>query len=463
MGQRKIPLWPFPPLAALAAYVGGLHGSFQFDDYHVIVKEPHVHSFAAWAANLTDSGIRPLLKASYLLNWSIAPNDPFGFHLFNLLLHAANAGLVFFLARSVARRYAPAWGENAEPFALAVALLFALHPLQSEAVTYIAGRSVSLAAFLYFAALLAYIGGETEHGVRWRLASPILFVCAVAARETALTLPVALLLYEALTPNHAAWRAILKRQAAHWGILAALTAVVLTNTNYLYLLNYSFNLRSIAENFYSQVHGMTHILSHLVLLNRLNIDPDLSIVTAPSPATLLLAALLFVPLIAAMFAARKNPLFGFGIFWFYLQLLPANSFIPRSDIANERHLYLSMAGLCIAAGALAMHYREWWWQNRRAAFAGFALLLCLLAAFTARRNLAYASEITLWEDTVTKSPMKARPHGNLGYAYYLAGRHEDAKREYRAALELKPEFFKARANLLRLEKDAQNKKWELAP
>lgn len=455
MGSRRVPLWLFPPLAALAAYANGLQGSFQFDDYNVIVMEPRVHSFSAWAANLMEGGIRPLLKASYLLNWSIAPNAPFGFHLFNLLLHAANAILVFFLARSLARRYAPAWGESAEPFALAVALLFALHPLQSEAVTYISGRSVSLAAFFYLAALLAYIEwAGTERGIR--LASPLLFICAVATRETALTLPVALLLYEALAPDRAGWRIIFKRQAAHWGILAALAAVVLTNKNYLYLIRYAFDLRSAAESFFSQIHGVAHVLSHFVLLDGLNIDPDLRTVTAPSPSTLLLAALLVAPPVAAVFAARKNPLFGFGVFWFYLQLLPANSFIPRTDIANERHLYLPMIGLCIAAGVLTMQYRERWRQNRRAVLAGFALLLCLLAAFTARRNRAYASEIALWEDTVKKSPLKARPHNNLGYAYYLAGRREEAEREYRVALERNPDFFKARRNLWRLEKDARS-------
>lgn len=453
MGPRRVPLWLLPPLAALAAYANGLHGSFQFDDYNVIVMEPRVHSFSAWAANLMEGGIRPLLKASYLMNWSIAPNAPFGFHLFNILVHAANAALVFFLARNLARRYAPAWGESAEPFALAVALIFALHPLQTEAVTYISGRSVSLAAFFYLAALLAYIEwAGAERGIR--LASPVLFVCAVATRETALTLPVGLLLYEAFAPDRVGWRIIFRRQAAHWGILAALAAVVLTNKNYLYLLRYAFDLRSAAESFFSQVHGVTHVLSHLVLLDGLNIDPDLRTVAAPSPSTFLLAALLIAPPAAAAITARKNPLFGFGIFWFYLQMLPANSFIPRTDIANERHLYLSMAGLCIAAGALAMHYRERWRQNRRAAFTGFALLLCLLAAFTARRNLAYASEIALWEDTVKKSPLKARPHGNLGYAYYLAGRREEAEREYRAALQCDPAFFKARANLRRLEKNA---------
>ena len=219
----------------------------------------------------------------------------------------------------------------------------------------------------------------------------------------------------------------------------------------LYLLHYSFEIRSAAENLFSQVHGVAYLLSHLVWLDALNIDPDLRTVTAPSPSTFFLAALLLAPLIAALFAVRKNPLFGFGILWFYLQLLPANSFIPRSDIANERHLYLPLFGLCIAAGALAMQYRGRWQQNRRAALAGFALVLCLLAAFTVRRNAAYASEIALWEDTVKKSPLKARPHSNLGYAYYLAGRRGDAGREYRAALQCDPAFFKARRNLWRLE------------
>ena len=123
-------------VAVLLAYFNALTGIFQFDDYNVIVNNPAVHSLPAWFDSMP--GIRPLLKFSYALNWTVNAG-PFGFHLFNVLVHAVNAVLVYRVLCALRERQA---GADWAP--LVGALLFALHPVQTEAVTYISGRSVSL-------------------------------------------------------------------------------------------------------------------------------------------------------------------------------------------------------------------------------------------------------------------------------------------------------------------------------
>src|SRR5258706_9290198 len=164
---------------ALAAYLPSLLGPFHFDDYNVIVNYPTVQSWDTLFERAS-GGVRAVLKASYTLNWTI-DSGPFGFHLVNIALHAANAVLLYFIGR----RLIP---DNVRNYSLLAALLFALHPMQTEAVTYISGRSSSLMATFYLAAILAYL-----RGAHWGW-SCLLFVLAVATRATAGTLPPTLLL-----------------------------------------------------------------------------------------------------------------------------------------------------------------------------------------------------------------------------------------------------------------------------
>ncbi|HEX7519195.1 MAG TPA: hypothetical protein VF325_02845, partial [Candidatus Deferrimicrobium sp.] len=164
-------LSPFLLLAGAVAvvYLNSFRGVFQFDDYNVIVDNGGVHNWGAFLAGLP-RGIRPLLKLTYTLNW-ISGLGLFGFHLVNVGLHAANAVMLFFLASRIG-------GPSVSRFAaLLPALLFAVHPVQTEAVTYISGRSVSLMAFFYLGSLLAYLRGRAR-GSRFLLylASPILFL-----------------------------------------------------------------------------------------------------------------------------------------------------------------------------------------------------------------------------------------------------------------------------------------------
>jgi tetratricopeptide (TPR) repeat protein len=414
----------------VVAYLPSLVGPFQFDDYNVIVHYPTVHSWSALLEH-AGAGVRPALKASYALNWMLDP-APVGFHLFNIALHALNAVLLFLIGMRI-RVQVP----NAAPVAFVAALLFALHPMQTEAVTYISGRSSSLMAAFYLSALLAYLANRP-----WPL-SALLFALALATRETAVTLPAALLLVELCrgTP----WRSIARRQAAHWLLLAGAGAVVLFNARYFELLAYGFGSRSLADNLLTQIGGVSYLVWHLVSLQGLNIDPALPTLHQWTPALALQLALLLALLTLGIASLRRRPWLAFGILWFFLHLAPTNSIVPRLDVANDRQVYLACWGLffalCVQLAALPP-------ATLRAA----AAALCILfAGASVLRQADYASEIALWEASVRSSPWNARAHNNLGYAYYEAGRKPEARREIRAALRLDPAMEKARANLVLLD------------
>lgn len=430
--------------AALLAYGNSFQGAFQFDDFQVIVYNPAVHSFAAWVSDAA-TGIRPVLKFTYMLNWALGAGV-FGFHLANFLLHAANACLLYLLALSFFEGHPPP--RHAAAFS--AALLFALHPAGTEAVTYICGRSTSLMATFYLGSLLTYAYGRRTGAKRFSIVSLLLFILALLAKETAATLPLALLLWERSRPSPARWGQVLKIQAQHWVVLAVLACGALLHRGYFKLLAYSLDIRGIQENLFTQINGVFYLASRLILLPALNIDPDLPVLTSWNAILAAEAAVLAILLALGPLLLRSRPALGFGLIWFFLQLLPTNSFIPRLDVANDRQLYLSSWGLFLALSAELEHaasYLRW----RMAVPAAMAVLALVLGFFTVERNRVYGSEVALWQDTARKSPGKARAHNNLGYAYYLAGRHVEAREEYLAALRLKPGSELTRNNLLQLE------------
>lgn len=436
-------------VAVVAAYANSLWGDFQFSDYNVIVNNPAVHSWQGWLETARQMGIRPLLKFSYTLSWT-AGLGALGFHLFNVAVHALATLLVYLLSgRFVEGALAGRgreWGGRA---AFLAAMLFALHPVHTEAVTYICGRSSSLSALFYLGSVWAYLEGVERGKRRLRLAvSPLLFLAAVATKETAVTLPLALLLWEILAGR--GWRRALSEQWAHWGLLVVAMAAILTHPKYLSLLLFSSELRNMQDNLINQVNGLGYLLSRLVLVHRLNIDPDLAIVSRMDAAMWLKLALSLAALGWGWGVRRSRPWLLFGMLWFLLALMPSNSIFARLDLVNERHLYLADFGVFLALSCEAALWHERLSAWRPWLTAGGAAACGILFLFTVLRNADYRSEVALWESAARNSPQKARCFNNLGCAYELAQRPGDAARAYRKALRLDPWHENAAANLERL-------------
>ncbi len=443
--------WAGPALllgGVLLGYADSFSGSFQFDDFNVIVDNPSVHSVPAWLSGAR-RGIRPLLKLTYALNWT-GGTGPFGFHLFNVAVHACNTLLVYFLSRRLVSRDGRTRGEtSAAPAPLLAALLFAVHPVQTEAVTYISGRSMSLMAFFYLGSMSSYIRGvETNGRVLTHLVSPALFLLAAMTRETAVTLPAALLLWEISSPGERpGWRVIARRQAGHWALLACAGTAILLHPAYRSILESGIASVAPGRNLAAQAHGVAYLLSRLAMVHRLNIDPDLGFPPGWTPALAAEAFMLLSLLVLGVAAFRKAPSLGFGILWFFLQLSPTNSLIPRVDVANERHLYLAAWGIFLPVGTGVEKLRTAGFSGRRWVPPAAILGMILLSGFTIARNRAYRTEVSLWESTVRLSPGKPRAYNNLGYAYQLAGMPGKAAGAYREALRLDADFRIAKRNL----------------
>lgn len=455
--RASLAAWLLPALVALA-YLPSLGFPFQFDDYNVIVDNPAVQSLDAWWRSMP--GIRPLLKLSYALNRTLAPS-PLAFRLVNVTLHAANALLVFLVLSEITRRRSlPAM------LPLLAAALFAVHPVQTEAVTYISGRSVSLMASFYLLSLLCWLqaGRSGRPALAWL--SALAFLCAFLTRETAITLPAALWLAGSMRarvrprrPAEASLAAAAgsRRRDLRWPLAITLVALLalaflLVLPAYRHFFAVAFAQRSPLHNLVLQVDAVYLLLGHLLLPPLMNADPVLPPVVGIDALLAAKAALLALVVVLAALAWRRRSFAGFCVLWFFLHLAPTNSVVPRLDAFNDRQLYLAAIGayamLALAACRAADRLRNLAGTGRPAVWRHLPFVLVALAGAQAlQRNEVYRDEISFWRDVTAKSPANARAFNNLGYAYQLAGRHEEARAAYRHALRLSPEQPQARWNL----------------
>jgi hypothetical protein len=456
-----------------ATWWPALGASFQFDDFNVIVADARVHSFAAWLAAMP--GIRPLLKLSYALNYSVG-TGPRGYRLVNVAIHAANACLVGALLWRRARRHGldRAAAFTATAFAT---LAFALHPVQTEAVTYVSGRSVSLAALPCLLCLACWVRGADAAArpaaLAWRSGSLLMMLVALGVRETTVVLPLALLLWSATEPwtGHGRGGAAapqgarpLLPAAVDWRGLAPCCALALLAlivafswSPYRRLIDVSLAIRPVGANLMTQAHALGYLALQLVRPWSMNADPALPAVARLDAATTLLVLLWLSVAIAGVALHRRWPALAFGLLWFLLWLAPTNSLLPRYDVANDRQLYLALLGpawllgLGLARGGQALARRVPAPGIAAVALTGVwllpAALAGLLAIATLQRNRVYADEMVFWEDVARRTPANARAANNLGMAYAMACRDAEAAAQFERAVRLQPGYHRARINL----------------
>lgn len=438
----------------VTVFAGTFSGDFHYDDSSTILENLHLDGWRTFVGHL-DHMVRPVLYGTFLFDRSLHGNNPAGYHLLNLLLHLGSGFLVYLiLTRAVT--------EDTRPVPFWTALVFLIHPITTETVTYISGRASGLMAFFYLFAFFLYLkASEHPDAVTLRrlyLSGSVLsLVLSLGSKETAITFPLALLLWDLLLRRlrgTSLRTTVLSGHLPFWVVVLFAVAWAMVHPRYSALAQFSLTLRPLLDNLLSELHAMAYALLLFFCPWKQNFDHDLtefhSLLQWPLPLSLLL--LLGTPT-AALVAVRRLPLVTFGLAWFFIQLLPT-SLIPRNDLLSERNLYLPSIGILLAIVVLASHVTHQIVtvlpRPRLLQFISMglvAMLVLVLCTFTYQRNRLYQDRLLLWSDAVLKSPNKARPHNNLGYAYALQGDWEHAIEEFRTAVRLAPDYILAQQNL----------------
>jgi protein O-mannosyl-transferase len=427
--------WVGAGVAALClvfwAYGPALHGPFVFDDAGLPFSHPEFDSsLKAWIG----SGARSLLLFSYWLNAQIDRDDPYSYHVVGVLIHTIASGLIFLIVRRLLE-----W-SNSDPasrtllagFAGAV---FLLHPVQTESVAYIAGRSESLSDMLAFASFTVFLY-RRHSAIRWgeSLAVLALFLAALLSKEQTMALPALLLFTDywwnpgfSFSGIRANWRLYL---TSALGALAG--GIVIWRIVMAHAETAGFNLKDFTwyQYFFTQCRALFVYIGIFLWPSSLDADWDFPISrTLLDRGAVVGLAILITLAVLAWIYRRRFPLAAYGFFIYLLLMAPTSSFLPIQDAVAERRLYFSMLGLLLIAidfmGRLRISHR---------ALAGACAAVVLAAALaTHARAEIWADPARLWEDTARKSPGKFRAHFQLGFAYYEQQRFEPAVEEFQKA------------------------------
>jgi Tfp pilus assembly protein PilF len=511
-------------VVCLLSYSNTFHAPFQLDDSFHISEKAFVKDTGAFfdpeklEHYRADSAFRMRTVAYFTLalNYRIHGSDVVGYHVVNLIVHIINSILVYFLVLLTFRtpRFDSHWSTvighqssvsvstlnsqlSTRLIPLFAALLFASHPVQTQAVTYIIQRTASLATLFFLLSLVMYVKwrlasqrqveAEVKAKVKKVSASALTFfvfsffsaILAMKTKEIAFTLPLVIALYEfiffggglkkrmlflvpllltmliiplelvglerpagaVMGEMNSALRA--SSDLSRWGYLFTQFRVIVT---YIRLLFFPVNQN--LDYDYPVYHSFfdPHVfLSFLFLLAILGFGIYcLYYSRIPRPSSLISQP--------STFSLQPfSRLIAFGIFWFFITLSVESSIIPIADVIFEHRLYLPSIGFFIAVATVVSivvervtNISKVW---AKIAVGALGLIIIILSGATYVRNSLWKDEVRMWEDVVKKSPQKVRPHSNLGHFYGKRVRFEDAIREYNIALRLDPYDYQIHNNL----------------
>lgn len=446
---RRGPLAAALFLLVLVLYANTLGHGFVFDDEALILQNPQVTQFR-WGEMFGAAGYRPVRTLTYAVNYALGGGDPFGFHLFNVLLHGLGVALLFALLSR--------WGTSA-PAAAAGAAVFACHPAQTAAVAYISGRKDLLATAFLLGGLLLYTRFREESKPQLLAGSMALFALAVFSKEVAVVFPALLLLAELLVfPESPAASPVsrlistLRRKPLVWA-----SALLVAGAGTYYILAVSRATRMIGfwgggatANYATTLKLFAHYLKLTVWPHPLIADYKGEVFPPATgfadPAVLLCGLLLLAYLGVAFWAISRLPRVAFGMFWFLVALLPVLQIIPFHEIAADHFLYLPMAGIAWIVAEAMRRFGPL--PAGKPAWGVLAAVLLAFSALTIARNRDWKDARTLWEATLKAAPGSYRANANLGHIYYsdpnLRARAVELTQR---AVELDPDDLAALSNL----------------
>ncbi|GBE05734.1 MAG TPA: tetratricopeptide repeat protein [Nitrospirae bacterium] len=472
-------------LLSLIAYSNTFHSPFQFDDVRVIVENPIIKDIQFFvepskakafpgAFGYDALNTRFIGYLTFALNYKIGGLDVTGYHIVNLLIHISVAVLIYFFIllsfRTPVLSESPLRAYQVQ-IAVFTALLFACHPVQTQAVTYIWQRVTSLAALLYMLSLTAYIkyrlinGRASLKSLFFYLICILSAVTAMKTKETAIMLPVTIVMYEFMF-----FKEKLKRR------MLCLTPLLFTMLIIpLSLISWDMTLLEMAGDINEVTRGASVLPRWVYLITEFrviityirliffpvgqNLDYDYPAYQSFFDTEVLLSFVFLVSLLSFSLylyyryrrTATHVRLISFGVFWFFINLLLESSIIPLNNVIFEHRLYLPSIGVFLAITTLIFmaveKLKKRNYQIEKAVAAGLMIITLVLTGAAYARNEVWKDQKTLWEDVVKNSPDKPRGHIGLGSAYKSQGLIDDAIKQFEIAISLDPGNSKAHNNL----------------
>lgn len=473
-------------IVSFGVYANTLFNEFVYDDNvqvlgNLWIKDssniPAVFSSPTWAFSTENSSqskfnyYRPMMHLIYMAEYHIFGLKPWGWHLVNIIFHAINSIMVFLITfrlfhtrmgevivgvplvttgrfgRGQATHLHSQEEQEGIIFSLIAAILFNTHPINTEVVAWVAG--IPELSFTLFCLMSFYLYISQRY-----LLSSFFFFMAAISKETALILPIFLLVYD-----YACRRGIFsKRNYANYLPFIMVTGI------YMFLRIYALGGMAPQRHRHDYLSSFQYFINvfpliiqyfeKLILPINLTFHVFHPVYSILEPKTIISISLTISFLTILFLIRRVSILAFFALLWVLIPLLPV-LYIPGvgENTFAERYLYLSSAGFSVLAAYLftkalyKLEFRKMGWAIKKVLIISICIIIGLYSTGTIRRNLVWANSMVLWFDIVQKSPDSAMAHYNLGGSYYFDGQIDLAIMEFQKAIEIAPGYVDAHYNL----------------
>ena len=463
------------------AYGNTLQHSFHFDDIPSILEKPWIRGLDKIPDFIFSYSQRPLVILSFNINYAISGFKEWSYHVFNITFHLLVVFLVYRLGKlivsHISQGNAPLVNDSNQ-MPLLAAVIFAVHPLNTQAVTYISSRSSIMATMFYLVAIILFFEGlyKKENKVIktnyvFVAGAVISFGIGFLCKLIVISLPAILFAYHYYFISNQNIQTWIKKQWK-WilgtGVLLALA--------FLFKKIYGDGLlrASIVDvtawNYFRTQIGVIpfEYFRKMIFPFNLTIDPVFQVIlhwrSLIAIGGIIILGILSIAWIKLSKVKKQSKTFApeaFGLIWILVALSPSSSFIPLLDMAAEHRTYLPLAGFSILFASLLIRLKsfiqqsikidaESMYNNQKVVMLPVVLILLILVSFlvgTRERNKVWKDEVSLWTDAKQKAPFLIRPYNNLGEAYDKLGKYDLAIAEFEQALRLNPNYFFALSNL----------------
>jgi protein O-mannosyl-transferase len=446
--------------AVLACFANSVGNNFVFDDKLIILDNRLLRSLANLPRLLTDS-YRPLRDISHAFDFALWGENAAGFHLTNILIHLANTLLVFALIRRLAGDFAVAF---------VAALVFAVHPIQTDAVTYISGRRDILFSLFYLAGFHCYLSYKERNSRRYFGLFLAFWALSLMAKEMAASLPAFIYVWNfcgAWGEQSGAWprrlgralRAAFRRD--RWLYVALIGAVA----GYAWYMIFVKRGSLLARDGIKFWGGSFY--TNLLLILKVQAW-DLKQLVWPTPTVqykgafdvprsaldwrvLVSLATVAAALLGGLLALDRHRLMAFAVLSYFVLLLPASQIIPHHELLADHYLYLPIMSFGLLVGLMIRKLAARGPAARKVAYAAMAAAIVAMALMTVMRNRVWKDDLSLWQENYKEVPNSIRAVSSLAKAYATSnpGRSEEL---YRRCVEIDPAYWPAYYSLALLDR-----------
>ncbi|MFH1957407.1 MAG: tetratricopeptide repeat protein [bacterium] len=473
-------------LVSIGIYHNSLNAPFVFDDIPKIVENPDIkqlsniktkliYPYSKYKTFTRNDPSRPLTYLTFTLNYHFGKLNTFGYHLFNLLLHIFNSILIFFLTKKIILY---TYKKDFVLFAAVVSLFFAVHPINTNVVSYIFARSGGLATFFYFLALLVFIKTFEKNRNLYAF-SLLFFILSLLSKPIAVTFPVIVLVFDYIFLSDFKKSKVIEKIYYHIPFWILLAGYLLFR--YFYLggigdieVKYTWPIYSY---FITQPYVVLKYLKLLLIpvgvcIDRGAMSPSGTIFDPKILISILLITGIF--LLVWRISRKKTDISKIILFftaWFFITLSPTSSIFPTTILMDDKRLYLSGFGFYFmvvfiyflifkikpfVSQRMPLKYSLFSTGAKWGLFCLLAIHISLLGIITFRRNNLYQNPILLWQDVISKYPDNYKAHCNIGFLYYIGKEYDKALQKYQKVIELNPNHPEVHYNLGNLYSDKRD-------